>query len=46
MKDGEFIKDMVQIFRKIINHPGILEKKEFENADLIHKILRSLTIEG
>ena len=44
MKDGESIKDMVQRFTAIVNHLGILGRK-FENADLVHKVLRSLTIE-
>ena len=44
MKDGESIKDMVQRFTAIVNHLGILGRR-FENADLIHKVLRSLTID-
>ena len=44
MNDGESIKDMVQRFTAIINHLSILGRK-FDNADLVHKVLRSLTIE-
>ena len=44
MKDGESIKDMVQRFTAIVNHLGILGRK-FENVDLVHKVLKSLTIE-
>ena len=44
MNDGESIKDMVQRFTAIVNHLNILGKK-FDNADLVHKVLRSLTIE-
>ena len=44
MKYGKTIKDMVQRFTTIANHLGILGKK-IENANLIHKVLRSLTIE-
>ena len=34
---------MIQKFIAIVNHLGILERN-FENINLIHKILRSLTI--
>ena len=44
MNDGESIKDMAQKFTIIMNHLRILERK-FENVNLVHKILRSLTIE-
>ena len=44
MNDGESIKDMVQRFIVIVNHLSILGRK-FDNADLVHKVLHSLTIE-
>ena len=43
MKDGESIKDVIQIFIAIVNHLEILGRK-LENADLVHKVLRSFTI--
>ena len=44
MNDGESIKDMVQRFTTIINHLSFLGRK-FDNANLVHKVLCSLTIE-
>ena len=44
MKDEESIKDMVQRFTTIVNHLGILGRK-FKNTNLIHKVVRFLTIE-
>ena len=44
MNDKESTKDIIQRFKVIVNDFGILGRK-FENVDLVHKILRLLTIE-
>ena len=44
MKEGKSIKDFIQRFIAITNQL-MLFGKQFDNADLVHKVLRSLTKE-
>ena len=39
IKEGEFIKDLIQGFIVITNHLILLERP-FDHANLVHKILR------
>ena len=43
MNDEESFKDIVQRFTTIVNHLNILGRK-FDNANIAHKVLHSLTI--